>query len=201
MLTSITPLGERGRGNRWGVTIAAYLVGSVLGGVTTGAVLGLLGSPLVGLLPATAVLGLAAAACLAAGALDLSRVRLPGGARQVDEDWLSRYRGWVYGVGFGYQLGLGVVTVVTSAATYAFLLVALLSGGPLAGALLGAAFGLARALPALGLRRATDPERLRSLARRLERRARTAARATAVVLLSGGAALTLGAVLTAGGHA
>ena len=42
----------------------------------------------------------------------------PGPRRQVNERWLDEYRGWVYGLGFGAQLGLGVTTVITSAATY-----------------------------------------------------------------------------------
>ena len=46
MLGSITPLGERGRGSRWGVTVAAYLVGSAAGGAALGASLGTLGEPL-----------------------------------------------------------------------------------------------------------------------------------------------------------
>ena len=33
----------------------------------------------------------------------------------VHEQWLTRYRGWVYGVGFGAQLGFGLVTIITSA--------------------------------------------------------------------------------------
>ena len=60
MLTSITPLGERGRGNSWAVTVAAYLVGSVLGGALTGAVLGLLGATVVTGLPGRVVVALAA---------------------------------------------------------------------------------------------------------------------------------------------
>ena len=115
MLTSITPLGERGRGQRYAVTMTAYVVGCLLGGATTGLLLGSLGA----LLPALPVLLLAGTVCLAAALADLRGVRI--GRRQVDEDWLTRYRGWVYGAGFGYQLGLGVVTVVTSAATLAVL--------------------------------------------------------------------------------
>ena len=46
MLGSITPLGERGRGSRWGVTVSAYLVGSAAGGAALGATLGTLGQPL-----------------------------------------------------------------------------------------------------------------------------------------------------------
>ena len=32
--------------------------------------------------------------------------------------WLGRYRSWVYGLGFGVQLGAGVTTVVVSSAVY-----------------------------------------------------------------------------------
>src|SRR2546430_17352236 len=44
MLGSITPLGERGRGSRWWLTVTAYLLGSTLGGVAFGGGLGLAGS-------------------------------------------------------------------------------------------------------------------------------------------------------------
>ena len=47
------------------------------------------------------------------------RRRLPTTRRQVNEDWMGRYRGWVYGGAFGAQLGSGVATIVTSAAVYA----------------------------------------------------------------------------------
>jgi len=189
MLTSITPLGERGRGNRWAVTMTAYAVASLLGGATTGLVLGAVGS----LLPALPVLLLAGLVCLAAAVADLAPWRLPGGHRQVDEDWLTRYRGWVYG--FGYQLGLGVVTVVTSAATYALLALAVLTGSPAAGLALGAVFGLARALPALVLGRAQSHGELRVLAGALERRATLVAQTTAGSLAVGGAVLLTGATL------
>src|SRR5690349_5322358 len=113
MLTSINPLGQRGRGHRWGTTVALFTVASVVGGLTTGAVLGALGS----WVSVPAWIG--AIACAAAVLLDLTRV--PSLRRQVDEDWLTRYRMWVYATGFGWQLGTGVVTIVTSAATYAML--------------------------------------------------------------------------------
>ena len=188
MLTSITPLGERGRGHRYAVTLSAYVLGCLLGGATTGAVLGLLGS----LLPTLPVLLLGAVVCLAAAVADLRGVRI--GRRQVDEDWLSRYRGWVYGVGFGYQLGLGVVTVVTSAATVAVLVLALLTQSLLGGLAVGLVFGGARAVPALLLRRAHSHAQLRAVAAGLERRAPLAARTTAAALAAGGAVLTIGAL-------
>ena len=191
MLTSITPLGERGRGNRWAVTTTAYAVGCALGGATTGLVLGSVGA----LLPALPVLLVAGAACLLAAAADLAPGRLPVGRRQVDERWLGHYRGWVYGLGFGYQLGLGVVTIVTSAATFAVLAVALLTQSPVAGAVVGLVFGSARALPALLVRGVDSPDRLRQLARRVERHSRTAARTTVAALAAGGTVLVAGGVL------
>ena len=191
MLTSITPLGERSRGNRWAVTMTAYALGCVLGGATTGVVLGALG----GLLPPLPALLLAGVACLLAALADAWPRRLPGGRRQVDEDWLGRYRGWVYGVGFGYQLGLGVVTVVTSAATFALLALALLTQSAAAGLLLGAVFGGARVVPALLLRRVEQPADVRTVARSLERHAVLAHRCTAAALAVGGAVLLTGAAL------
>lgn len=192
MLTSITPLGELGKRQRWGVTATAYVLGSVLGGAVLGSVLGGLGSAV--LRPSRALLLVAAVACALAALAD-ARGLMPRGRRQVDEDWLTRYRGWVYGLGFGFQLGLGVVTVVTSAATYAFVVLALLTADPAGGLALGTAFGLVRALPVLAVRRATSPELLRTAAARLERlsdRAASgvvAALALASLVLVGGAAL------------
>jgi hypothetical protein len=190
MLTSISPLGERARGNRWGRTVTAYVAGSAFGGATTGAVLGLLGSPL----SATpAVLASAAAACGLAAVADLTH-RLPSMRRQVDQEWLTRYRGWVYGLGYGYQLGLGVVTIVTSASTYAVLALCLLSGSMASGAVIGCCFGVVRALPLLQLRRADSPARLRAAAARLEDLSAVAGRATTAVLALAAAAFTAAAV-------
>ena len=92
---------------------------------------------------------LAALLLLVGLALDLrlGGLSLPSWRRQVDEAWIGRYRGWVVGVGFGAQLGFGVVTIITSSTTYAVVVLAVLSGTPWAGALIGGAFGLVRALP------------------------------------------------------
>src|SRR5687767_11947458 len=158
MLTSISPLGERARGNRWGLTATACVIGSVLGGAAVGTLLGAVGDLLLRPLPL-----IAAAVCVLAAIADLAGL-LPRGSRQVDEDWLVRYRGWVYGFAFGAQLGVGVVTIVTSAATYAVLALCLLSGSVTTGLAIGATFGLVRALPLLRLRTAHTPDALRTLA-------------------------------------
>ena len=198
MLTSITPLGERGRGNRYGLTVSAYLVGSVLGGATTGVLLGAVGAVVAAPLPGPVRLLLAALACALAALADVAALRtgwrLPGGRRQVDEDWLTRYRGWVYGGAFGFQLGLGVVTIVTSAATFALLALVVLSGGPAPGLALGLAFGLVRALPLLGLRRVHSPDALRSAARAVVARSSAATRAVVAVLTTAAVVLAAGAV-------
>ena len=186
MLTSITPLGERGRGNRYAITMTAYLVGSVLGGAATGAALGALGSLLP--LSATTSLVLAAAVCLLAAVADATG-RVPSYRRQVDEDWLTRYRGWVYGAGFGLQLGAGFTTIVTSALTYAAMAVALLTGSVVGGAAVMTAFAVARAVPAVAARGVDTPDALRSLAAWLERRLPTARRLSVATLVLAAAVL------------
>jgi sulfite exporter TauE/SafE len=44
MLSSISPLGERARHSRWWLTTAAYLLGSIAGGLALGALFALLGA-------------------------------------------------------------------------------------------------------------------------------------------------------------
>jgi sulfite exporter TauE/SafE len=72
----------------------------------------------------------------------------------------------VYGSGFGFQLGLGVVTVVTTATVYVALAFAALTGSVIGGAVVGATFGLVRAVPLLAVGRAADPAAVRVVLRR-----------------------------------
>jgi hypothetical protein len=164
MLASITPLGQRGRGASWTRTVTAYVVASVVGGAVMGAILGALGSVLPGIDSTAAVVLVAALAVLAAVS-DL-RGQPPSLHRQVDEGWLTSYRDWVCGVGFGFQLGLGAVTIATSASLYLTWLLELLVASPVVSALVGAVFGIARALPILANRSVIDPETLRRSHRR-----------------------------------
>jgi MFS family permease len=200
MLSSIHPLGERARHNRWGVTAAAYLLGSALAGALGGALLGAAGVAvrLVWHPSRGVALGIAAAACLLGAATDLGLRywRLPTIRRQVNEDWLNRYRGWVYGFGFGAQLGLGVVTIVTTATVYVAALFAVLVGAVATtatsvglGAAVGTSFGVSRALPLLLLVRVNNPEQLRSGHRRLAGRARLVERVAPAGLAVAGLAL------------
>ncbi len=168
MLSSITPLGERGRHNRFAVTATAFVIGAIAGGVALGALAGFVGSALPSrAAPVDALL--VALLALAGAWFDIRRV--PTIKRQVNEDWLGRYRGWVYGFGFGAQLGFGLVTVVTSAATYVAFVLALLSGSSAAGALIGFTFGAIRGLSLLMARHIDTPEALRAFHRTLDARA------------------------------
>ena len=165
MLASIHPLGERARERRWGVTVGAYLLGSTLAAALLGAALGAVGH-LLPLTPGTTA-GLAVAAGALALAADLGAFPLPTIHRQVDKDWLDRYRGWVVGAGFGFQLGLGVVTIVNTAAVYLALALALLSGSVAAGAAIGTTFGLVRALVIFVVAPVRRPAQLRAALRRM----------------------------------
>jgi len=176
MLGSITPLGERGRGSRWGVTASAYLIGSAVGGAALGAVLGSIGSPLGMSANARLVVLGAAIAVAIVFDLRLGGLRIPTTHRQVDETWRASYRGWVWGLTFGAQLALGVVTVVTTAFVYVTWLGAVLTGCATAGALIGLAFGLARALPILTVARVRTSAQLLGVDRTLQRFAAPAQR-------------------------
>ena len=185
MLTSISPLGERARGNRWWLTVWWLTAGAVLGGAALGAALGALGQALAGSLGDGVRLVLLAGACAAAAVWDISGRRLPG-RRQVNEDWLVAYRSWVYGAGFGLQLGAGVATVVNTALVPLFMLAALLAGDMTAGLVIGSAFGAARGASLALSSRVRTPDDLRRLHRHLDLHADRARR------LGAGAAAALG---------
>ena len=197
MLTSITPLGERSRGSHWGTTVAAFAVGALAAGTALGAALGWLGQlTQIGELSATLRLALLALALLAGLALDLGvgGLRLPTIRRQVNEDWLHAYRGWVYGLAFGAQLGFGVVTIATSSTVYVAFFASLLSASPLPGAAIGGTFGLVRAAALLPAGRVRQPAQLLALGEAIRRYEAPARR----FVLGAQAALGVLAVLAAG---
>lgn len=162
MLSSITPLGQRGRGMSWSRTVVAFWVGALLAGAVVFGTLGWIGESagVDGLNPWYTVVVL-----VAAGLLDFAGVKPPGLHRQVDEDWLGRYRDWVVGLGFGAQLGAGFATIIPSFGTWALFLIALGAGFPFA-ILIGIAFGAGRSLLLFSTRRVRSTS---SLADRMRR--------------------------------
>jgi hypothetical protein len=170
MLASITPLGERGRRSRWGVTVTAFALGAIAAAAAAGAVLGLLGAAAgMGGASTRARVAVLAGALVLAIAIDGSGRRVPGPRRQVDERWLDSYRGWVYGLGYGSQLGLAVTTVVSSAATYVAGAAAFLSAGAAEGAIILGCFGAVRGLSPLAAAHVRTQRQLLDLHRELAR--------------------------------
>ena len=188
MLASITPLGERGRQATWGITVTFFLLGATAAAAAAGAGAGALGGVLLPALGSRARFAALAVALLAAIALDAGGARIPGPLRQVDERWLDEYRGWVYGAGFGAQLGLGFTTIVSSAATYVALIAAALTGEAAVGALVFGCFGAVRGLSLLAAARVQRPDQLVALHAALLRWQRPVTRAGIAVL---GAVLVL----------
>jgi hypothetical protein len=195
MLGSISLLGERARGRRWGVTVGWLAFGATSAGAALGAVLGAVGR----ILPLTSTGAAYALGVMLAMAILVDLLWLPrrvGPLRQVNDQWLRVYRGWVAGVGFGVQLGLAVATVVTSASTYVALAAMALTRDPAQGAAVGALYGAVRAagvLPGLAIRTSDD---LARADRRLVGSDRAARYATVVATAS---CLALTLVLVQGG--
>ena len=182
----IHPLGEKRRGNIWGVTMAAFTLGSALAGGTLTGLLGLLGSWSATRGGPEASLWVAAMLALVCGVLDLSPVKPWTHRRQVNENWINRYRGWVYGMGFGIQLGVGFAVFVMSWAYWAMLAIAFLTASPVHGALLGIAFGLGRGFLLFLSRWITTPARLAAFHRWMQSARRPVFTTTAVVTILAG---------------
>jgi MFS family permease len=201
MLSTVTPLAEAGRGRRWGVTAAWFVGGAVLGGLTLGAVMAGLAALVGALGLSTAlVLGIATVAALVCAASDLDPfgLHIPFHGRQVNERWLDQYRAWVYGAGFGWQIGCGLATYITTAGMYLTILLAALTGSPPAALAIGAGFGLVRGLAIYSGRSITTTERLLAVHRRFGALRRPVRLATIAVMFAVGIVAT-GAWVGVGG--
>jgi hypothetical protein len=197
MLASITPLGQRGTRSGWRLTAGSFLIAAAAAGAGLGALLGSAGGAA---LPASAGAGarlvVLSVAALLALALDLAAPLLsaPGPRRQVNERWRDEYRGWVYGAGYGAQLGLAVTTVVSSAATYLALAAAFLCGGAVRGAVIMGVFGAARGVQPLVTASIATPRQLLELHTRLQRWRNPVGSVVTGVLVAIMAAALLGAL-------
>jgi MFS family permease len=171
MLSQITPFTERARNQHFGVTATWFVIGSMLGGLTLGAVAAA-GAGIASAADVSRDGALAAIAVLAVvgAAVDggVFGVRPPFFRRQVNEDWLPRYRGWLYGVGFGWQVGVGIATYIMTAAVLLTVLIAMLTAS--AGAAVGIAvlFGFVRGITVFLTARVHSPAELVTFHRRFD---------------------------------
>jgi hypothetical protein len=134
------------------VVLGVFSAGLLLGALLSATVLWLL-SGLLTPVPAGWRQGLLVLAAVAAVARDAGwlRLPLPQNARQIPQQVLQRHlvRGTLQ---FGFELGTGVRTYVSSSAPYVLVLAVLLTGGPATALAIGCGFAAGRALtPALRL--------------------------------------------------
>lgn len=199
MLSTITPFAERGKGHRYRVTCTWFILGATLGGLALGAFIAGLAALTrsVGPTPtAMGTVGLVATLVVLVSDTGLAGRRLPVHYRQVNERWLDAYRPWVYGTGFGFQIGTGVATYISTAAIYLTVALGGLTASPAVALVLGATFGLARGMAVTLTRRVTTPARLVAFHIRFDALGRWADRG--VLAMAAMAAVVLAAATGAG---
>lgn len=199
MLSSIHPFGERSRNNTFGRTASAHVLGSSLGGALLGLIFGSLGWLLLTLIDLsidtrTILILVSALAALVIEATGRERL-LPSRSRQVNENWIQNYRGWVYGGGFGAELGFGISTIITTPLIHLLVVSMVLVGSIGAGVLLGVTFGLVRGATVLAARRVDSPDSLRLFHQRLDA-LRVRSRSGAVASLALASAIGLAGVIS-----
>jgi len=171
MLSTITPIAERARGHRYPVAVGWFILGATLGGASLGLGMAALAAAVASFGPSvTVALGVSAGLALLAAAADarLGGFHLPGHTRQVNELWFGRYRTWVYAGGFGWQIGVGLATFITTNAVYVMIAMAALTGEPLVALAIGTAFGFVRGLAVLTGHRLVSPDALLAFHRRFD---------------------------------
>ena len=194
MLSTITPLAEGGRGHKFWSTSAWFVAGATAGGATLGAAMAALaaasraagaGSATAGAAGATAVgiaVAVLAATCASSDG-NLFSWALPIHRRQVNELWLDRFRAWVYGAGFGWQIGSAFSTYIVTAAVYLMIALAVLGAHPATALVIGVVFGLTRGLAVLLSSRVSSTDALLELHRRFH--STTSSIRVAVIALQG----------------
>ncbi len=172
MISSITPMAERSKGHRFGVTATWFTLGGLAGGVTLGAGMALgawaVAAGGIGKSVTVAVFGVAALVTVASD-LELFGFRLPIHPRQVNETWLPRLRPWAYASGFGWQIGCGFATYIMTGAVYLTVAAGVLSADPVVAFALGVLFGTVRGLCVFTALGADDPASLRRLHATIDR--------------------------------
>jgi len=151
MISVIMPLGQRQRSPIfWLARGAGYIVASTLAGGLVGAAVGWLGSVLRLVVPFPVLVVLVILVAIGYALHENGILHLPHPERQwqVPNKWAVR-RPILGAIAFGLTIGAGIFTFIPFTSFYLLLAWELLLGNPLAGALLGATYGLARALPVI----------------------------------------------------
>lgn len=140
--------------------VGFFTLGAMVGGVTLGLAVWSISGLAVGIATTTRVTILLIVVALAAlRDIGVLRFELPQLKRQVPQS-IFRKEAAFSALQFGFELGTGVLTYVTSTLVYVMILALLLLAPPLASVVaVGAGFGLGRAaLPALRLAGSTGEE-------------------------------------------
>jgi hypothetical protein len=196
MVETITPVVHGGRA-RWTVAVALHVAGAGSTAALFGAALGglgaLFGAPFGGAGPAAvAVIGSA----YLLGEVARGRLPVPQLRRQVPDWWRTFFPAPIAAFMYGAGLGVGFLTYLAHGTLVVVSALAFSTGRPLAGALIGAPFGIARGLSILkaaGVRTPEDGRRLVDALSRSSETGRRLANAAALAVLT---AATLGAAWT-----
>ncbi len=155
----VETIGLAGDGGRRWTTIGAcvtFLVGALLGGVVTFGSLSVLGEAIHGAGGRLAY-AVAAAIAVAAAAADARGMRIvPQIRRQLPQAWRWTMPLPLASALYGVLLGLGFTTFVLSFGVWALAGISVALGDPGAGVVIGAAFGIGRAIPVLAVAPVVD---------------------------------------------
>ena len=146
----VETIGLSGDGARRRTTIASCITfapGAVVGGIATFGLLSFFGELIHGVGGQAAYLGAAAIAVAAAVAEARGTRIVPQIRRQLPEHWRWTMPMPLAAALYGILLGLGFTTFVLSFGVWALAGISLALGDPAAGLMIGAAFGVGRALP------------------------------------------------------
>jgi len=169
MLSTITPFSERAKGHSYRATSTWFVAGATAGGASLGLLMAVSALVVGAFHPSETVIGmvaLTASVVAAVSDMGVGGFHLPFHRRQVNERWLDQFRPSVYGLGFGWQIGTGLATYITTSAVYLMIVLGALTGRPVVALAVGVSFGLLRGTAVLLTRRVTDPTGLRDFHRR-----------------------------------
>jgi hypothetical protein len=150
-IETLGPTGHTGGRRTTIAAVIAFAPGAILGGVFTFGALALLGE-LIGGAGGRAAYLVAAAIAIVAAVLEARGTRIvPQIRRQLPEHWRRVMPMPLAGGLYGVLLGMGFTTFVLSFGVWALAGISLAVGDPAVGVLLGAAFGVGRAVPVVVL--------------------------------------------------